>query len=63
MMRVLQDERDRLLQPYVRVRNAWAAEMDGRLRVCANVGDRPFEIGYSAFRNGSRWSNKSDRRS
>lgn len=59
MMRVLQDERDRLLQPYVRVRNAWAAEMDGRLQARANIGDRPFsKSAYSAFRNGSRWSNK-----
>lgn len=59
MMRVLQDERDRLLQPYVRARNAWAAEMDGRLQARANIGDRPFsKSAYSAFRNGSRWSNK-----
>lgn len=59
MMRVLQDERDRLLQPYARARNAWAAEMDGRLQARANIGDRPFsKSAYSAFRNGSRWSNK-----
>ena len=59
MMRVLQDERDRLLQPYVRARNAWAAEMDGRLQARANIGDRPFsKSAYSAFHNGSRWSNK-----
>lgn len=59
MMRVLQDERDRLLQPYVRARNAWAAEMDGRLQARANIGDRPFsKSAYSAFRNGSRLLNK-----
>ena len=59
MIRVLQDERERLLTPYRRTRDTWVAEMDGRLQMRASLGNPAFrQSPYNKFRNRSMKTNR-----
>lgn len=55
MTRVLQDERERLLEPYRRVRNEWVRDMESRVQARVGFGDAQFRTSpHNKFRNRGR---------